>query len=89
MIAQKYGTVPIVRTIGGLAETVFDRDYSDRPPQERTGYVFHQLDECGVESALDPSQVVAAGRLREGDRDAGHSGTDRWVAEYLWRRVTD
>ena len=52
MIAQKYGTVPVVRAIGGLAETVVDRDYSEYPDSERTGYVFHQPDERGLESAL-------------------------------------
>lgn len=52
MIGQKYGTVPIVRAIGGLLNSVVDRDYSDKPTEERNGYVFHQADHGGVESAL-------------------------------------
>lgn len=52
MIALKYGTVPIVRATGGLADTVFDRDYSSKPVSERNGYVFHQSDYPAIESAL-------------------------------------
>jgi starch synthase len=52
MIGLKYGTVPIVRAIGGLRDTVFDRDGSHRPPHERNGYVFHQPDYTGIESAM-------------------------------------
>jgi len=35
-----------------MVDTVFDRDYSARPPGERNGYVFHQADNLATESAL-------------------------------------
>jgi starch synthase len=52
LIALRYGTVPVVRTVGGLADTVFDKDYSDRPLHERNGYRFDNYDGPGLESAL-------------------------------------
>jgi len=53
MIALKYGTVPIVRAVGGLADSVMDRDYAHSSHEERTGYVFHQPDYSGIESAMN------------------------------------
>jgi starch synthase len=44
--------VPVVRAVGGMTDTVFDRDYSARPAGVRNGYVFHQADNGAVESAL-------------------------------------
>lgn len=52
LIAMRYGTIPVVREIGGLADTVVDKDYSHRPLHERNGYVFRDYDEPGLESAL-------------------------------------
>ncbi len=52
MIAMKYGTLPIVRNIGGLADTVFDADFSHRPYHERNGYVFNDFDNQGLQSAM-------------------------------------
>jgi starch synthase len=52
IIGLKYGTVPVVRNTGGLADTVFDADYASRPYHERNGYVFNDYNWTGLESAL-------------------------------------
>ncbi len=52
MIGLRYGTVPIVRATGGLADTVFDANYAERPYHARNGYVFNDFNAQGLESAL-------------------------------------
>lgn len=52
MIALKYGSIPIVRKTGGLADTIFDIDYSEKPLKERNGYTFDFPNAIGIESAL-------------------------------------
>lgn len=52
MIGFKYGTVPIVRATGGLADTVFDADFAPKPYGERNGYTFNDFNNAGIESAL-------------------------------------
>jgi starch synthase len=52
MIALKYGAVPIVRSVGGLADTIHDRDYSHCDDERRNGYVFDHYDPAAIDSAL-------------------------------------
>lgn len=53
MIALKYGTIPIVRKTGGLADTIFDVDSPDESLAEANGYVFETPSNAGIESALN------------------------------------
>jgi starch synthase len=53
MIALRYGSVPIVRRTGGLADTIFDIDNPQIPQDKRNGFTFDYPDEQGVHYALD------------------------------------
>lgn len=53
LISLKYGTVPIVRKTGGLADTIFDVDSSGKPFEETNGYVFEDPTNASLEAALN------------------------------------
>lgn len=58
LYAMHYGTLPIVRHVGGLADTVID---AGEPPHRTigaTGFVFQQPDGEALQSALDRCLVV-------------------------------
>lgn len=53
MIAMHYGTIPLARRTGGLADTVFDIDTSLEPENRRNGYTFDYPDTKGIDWVLD------------------------------------
>jgi starch synthase len=81
LIALKYGTVPIVRGVGGLLSTVFDRDHDlDHAPEKRNGYVFYQTDNHALESAMER----AIGLYYEYPKEFEHLVQQGMEYDYSW-----
>lgn len=53
MIAMRYGTIPLARRTGGLADTVFDIETSKEPEKKRNGFTFDYPDFKGIDWVLD------------------------------------
>lgn len=53
LIALRYGTIPVARRTGGLADTVFDLDTATQPLEQRNGFTFDFPDKEGLYWALD------------------------------------
>ena len=48
----RYGTLPLVRAVGGLADTVVDCSLEHLDDHSASGFVFHHLDVPGLQAAL-------------------------------------
>jgi starch synthase len=57
----KYGTVPVVRNTGGLADTVVD---ADEDPARGTGFIFNGYDPAELNDALSRALVAYADKPR-------------------------
>jgi starch synthase len=72
MYSLRYGTVPIVRSTGGLVDTV---EPWDPGPRRGTGFRFDDADGTGLMWAVD--QALAAWRDREGWKQLVLNGMSR------------
>lgn len=78
MYSQRYGTVPVVRRTGGLADTVANWDPATRAG---TGFVFDRFDAQSFYGALE--RVFAAWRDQEGWKRLVQNGM---ALDWSWER---
>lgn len=80
MIAMRYGTVPVVRATGGLADTV-----QEGPPDEpRTGFVFWEYDPLALRRAVD--RALSAFHRKDEWHVLMHNGMRR---DFSWGRSAE
>ncbi len=81
LISLKYGTVPIVRGVGGLLSTVFDKDHDqNHAPEKRNGFVFYQTDNQALESAMER----AIGLYKEYPKEFEQLAQQGMEYDYSW-----
>ncbi|MDJ0531837.1 MAG: glycogen synthase GlgA [Xenococcaceae cyanobacterium MO_207.B15] len=81
LISLKYGTVPIVRGVGGLLSTVFDKDHAqNHAPEKRNGFVFYQTDNYALESAMER----AIGLYKEYPKEFEQLAQQAMEYDYSW-----
>ena len=76
LIAMRYGTPPVVRASGGLADTVID---ADEDPARGTGFVFGPAAPTALVAAVRRALVAMADRQRfRGIQANGMAGDHSW-----------
>lgn len=80
LIGMRYGAVPIVRSVGGLCDTVFDVAHHNG---SGNGYVFDGADYPSLESAL----VRAVGLYRHYPDQFRHLIWNGMTADYSWNHA--
>jgi len=79
MYSQRYGAVPIVRHVGGLADTVADANATNLSMGQATGVVFHDAATDDLFQALNRGFVLCQNKvLREKVQKAGMSKDFSW-----------
>ena len=87
LYALKYGSLPLVRRTGGLADTVVDCTLEDLVDERATGFVFERFDAADLTRALRRAFALWArpsdwGGVR-GRAMAQHFGWDSAAKSYL------
>ena len=79
LYAMKYGAVPVVNPVGGLANTVFD--VTDEPGPAQTGFLMSSPDSAGlIEAMRRASTVWTQDRVRWNEIvQAGYAYDSSWT----------
>ena len=80
MIAMRYGTLPVVRATGGLADTVID---ADADPAAGTGFAFGPADPAAFADATRRAFAALADAPRWAEIQRRAMGVD-----FSWHRPT-
>jgi starch synthase len=80
LIAMRYGTIPIVKQTGGLADTIFDLD-TPLPESKKNGFVFDSLTPHGLLQSID-----RAFKLYQKQTLFGKTAQKVMSLDYSWKK---
>lgn len=84
LIALRYGTVPIVRSTGGLKDTVFDCEDGKVPIEQRNGFLFYEATPSAIKHVIE-----RAVRLYRTDKATFQDIARRGMqCDYSWKEPT-